>query len=43
MVVGADAHIGPFANVTNLPEIAEDRSSFLLGRSDDSADHVSIS
>ena len=32
VIVGADAHIGPFANITNLQEIAENRRGFLLGR-----------
>ena len=30
--VGADAHIGPSANVMNLQEIAENRRGFPLGR-----------
>ena len=31
IVVGADAHIGPSANVANLLEIAENRRGFLQG------------
>ena len=32
IVVGADAHIGPFVNVANSPEFAKNRSHFLQGR-----------